>query len=109
MNVRVEILFEAPSENEVAELNSMALGLTDDPRSVRVFSPADSPRLLVAEFTMPAEPQYVAVEKIDRSIRHHASNRMDSSICFPKTDEERERGRRKTERLERGTRKPAPN
>jgi hypothetical protein len=98
LNVRVEILFEAPSEDDAAELDSVARGLTNDPRSVRVFAPADSPGLLVVEFTMPTEPQYRAVETIDRSIRMYASNRSDSAICFPKTDAERERGRRKAER-----------
>lgn len=53
---------------------------------------------LVAEFTMPTESQSSAVDKIDRELRFHVENRIDSIIMFPKSEQERLRAKRKTER-----------
>ena len=98
MNVRLEIEFESPSDDDTAALRSLARGLTNDEDSLRVFAAVRAPSWLVAEFTMPTEAQYKAVEKIDRAIRWSVSNRQDSIISFPKSEEERERDRRKADR-----------
>lgn len=41
MNVRLEIMFESPTEEDVASLRSVAIGLTNDPQSVRVVARKD--------------------------------------------------------------------
>jgi hypothetical protein len=97
MNVRVEIMFESPGEDELARMRSLACGLTDRPDSVRVFA-GEKPRWLVAEFTMPTEAQYKAVSKIDWAMRSHAGDRWDSTIRFPKTAAEQARADRKNVR-----------
>ena len=97
MNVRVCILFKAPGEAERAALRCLARGLTSNSESVRVFAHA-TPRWLVAEFTMPTQAQYLAVDRIDRALRSWASDRLDSTIHFPKTAAEQARARRKAER-----------
>ena len=96
MKVRVQIQYESVGDDDVASLVSLGRGLTNDPRSV-VVSREEADRLVV-EFTVPAEAQYLAVPKIDRAVRHHAGNRLDSTIQFPKSATERERNRRKAER-----------
>ena len=96
MQVRVQIQYVSPDEDDVASLVSLGRGLTNDPRSVVVLREASD--RLVVEFTMPVEAQYLAVPKIDWAVRHHAGNRLDSTIQFPKSDAERERNRRKAER-----------
>jgi len=63
--------------------------VTNDQSSVRVSAMADAPDWLVVEFTMPTEAQYKAVEKVDRAVRLHAWERLDSIICFPKPDGQR--------------------
>jgi hypothetical protein len=97
MNVCVRILFESPGQNELASMRSLARRLTDSPEDVRVFA-SDSPGWLVAEFSMPTEAQYKAVEKVDRAIRFWASDPLDSVIGFPKSETEQARARRKAER-----------
>jgi hypothetical protein len=96
MNVRVHIQLESPSESDRASLVSLGRSLTNDPQSV--FVREKKPDWLIVEFTMPTEAQYKAVDKIDRAIRWHADNRMDSIIEFPKSAAERERNQRKAER-----------
>jgi hypothetical protein len=96
MRVRVHIRYESPGEDDVASLVSLGRSLTNDPGSVAVHREASDQ--LVVEFTMPAEAQYRAVPRIDRAVRHHAGNRLDSTIEFPKSAAERERNRRKAER-----------
>jgi hypothetical protein len=71
------------------DVRSMALGLTNDRASVRVFRRKDDPRWVVAEFTMPTEAQYRAVERIDGAIRFSLWEREDSVIYFPKTARKR--------------------
>lgn len=85
MKVRVEIQFESPTAADEASLRRLALGLTNDRDSVRVVAREDQPDWFVAEFTMPTEAQYKAVDTIDARIRYSLWNRMDSIICFPKT------------------------
>ncbi len=97
MKVIVSILFKALGENEWNAMQRLASSSTNDPASVRVF-PGSTPGWLSVEFTVPTEPQYVSVKKIDCAIRSHAGNRQDSVIGFPKTEAEKARARRKAER-----------
>lgn len=97
MNVQVLVLFEQPKEEHWKAMRSLAAGLTDDPDSVRVSAGA-RPGWLVVDFTMPTEAQYVAVPRIDRAIRWHADDRLDSAICFPRTKEEQARAERRNAR-----------
>ena len=95
MKVRLEIQFESPTAEDEASLRRLALGLTTDLESVRVVVCEDQPDWFVAEFTMPTEAQYKAVDTIDARIRVSLWNRMDSTICFPKTATPPRRPRRK--------------
>lgn len=98
MNVRVHIQFEPPDQDAWDAMRLLAGSVTNDPGSVHVFASDDSPNWLVVEFTMPTEPQYKAVDKVDRAVRWYAGERLDSTISFPKSEAERARARRKTER-----------
>ena len=98
MNVKVKIQFASPTDEDKADLRSIAMALTKDPKSVRVVALDADPCWLVVEFTMPTEPQYVAVDRIDAKLRFWVLNRMDSIIMFPKSEQERQRARRKAER-----------
>ncbi len=98
MNVRVDVLFDAPEENARNDMWGLGQTLSDDPTAVRVFAPDGQPGWLSVEFTMPTEPQLTAVDKIDRVLRFSVSERLDSAICFPKSEAELERQRRKNER-----------
>ncbi len=98
MNVRVQIQFESPGEDDWDAMKSLAQSVTNDRRGVRVFALDDAPNWLVVEFTMPTEAQYLAVDKIDRAVRLHAWERLDSTIGFPKSVTERARAQRKAER-----------
>ncbi len=98
MLVRLEILFDSPTADDAEKLTAVARGLTNERRSVRVFPRQGAPDCLVAEFTMPDEAQYRAVPKIDRALRFSLWNRVDTTIAFPKSEEERERARRKAQR-----------
>jgi hypothetical protein len=107
MNVRVQIQFDPPDQDARDTMRSLARSVTDAPRSVRVFAQDDAPDWLVVEFTMPTEAQYKAVGKVDRAVRLYAWERLDSTICFPKSEAERARTRRKT--LRRRAKRPAPD
>ena len=98
MNVRVQVLFDPPDEDARNAMRSLGRSVTNDPDSVRVFASDDDPDWLVVEFTMPTEAQYKAVDKVDRAVRFHAWERLDSTIGFPKSEAERARTRRKTQR-----------
>ena len=97
MNVRVRILFKPPTEEDWQAMRSLAAGLTNNPKSVRV-SADETPGWLVAEFTMPTEAQYKALPKIERAIRLDAWNRWDSTFSFPYTEAERAHADRKAAR-----------
>lgn len=105
MNVRVRILFESPTEQDWQAMRSLAGGLTNDRKSVRV-SANETPGWLVAEFPMPTEAQYKALPKIDRAIKFHAENRSDSTIEFPLTEAERASADRKAARRKARRREP---
>jgi hypothetical protein len=109
MIAQLQILFDSPTANDAASLMSVARQLTNDSQSVRVFPRKNAPDWLVAEFTMPTEAQHKAVDKIDRSRRFSVSNRVDSIISFPKSEQERRRARHKAERRRLARRKaPSP-
>ena len=84
------------SAGHQADLRSVALGLTNDRASVRVFAREDDPRWLVAQWTMPTQAQYLAVAQIDRSIRFSLWEREDSVIYFPKTPRKRKPRRKRS-------------
>jgi hypothetical protein len=104
MMVRVHVLYDSPSDADRASLLSLGRSLTDSPRSVVVRD--GKPNWLVVEFSMPTEAQNRAVSKIAREMRFHHGNHLDSGIEFPKTEEERERNRRKAERRRAQRRSP---
>jgi len=85
MNVRVQVQFDSPAEDAWEAMRSLARSVTNNRRSVRVFTLDNAPDWLVVEFTMPTEAQYKAVDKIDRALRLHACERLDSGISFPKS------------------------
>ncbi len=97
MQVRIEVTYGDTSSHHEGVLRSVALGLTNDRGSVRVFAREDDPRRLVGEFTMPTQAQYRAVEEIDRAIRFFLWEREDSVIYFP-TTARRRKPRRKQAR-----------
>lgn len=98
MNVRVQVQFDSPGQDAWDAMESLAQSVTNDLRSVRIFAVYGVPDWLAAEFTMPTESQYKAVDKIDRAVRLYASDRLDSTIGFPKSEAEQARARRKAER-----------
>lgn len=98
MNVRVQVLFDPPDEDARAAMRSLGRSVTNDPDSVRVLAADDDPDWLVVECTMPTEAQDKAVDKVDRALRWHVWDRLDSMIGFPKSEAERARTRRKTQR-----------
>jgi hypothetical protein len=89
MQVRIEVMFGDTDSHHKADVRSVALGLTNDRASVRVFTKEDDPRWLVAEFTMPTQAQYRAVERIDGVIRFSLWEREDSVIYFPRPPRKR--------------------
>lgn len=97
MNVRLRVLFQPPTDEDRQDLRRLARELTNDPGSIRLVDDPD-PGWLVVDFTMPTEPQYRAVERIDGLLRFSVPNRWDTTIGFLKTEAERDRARRKAER-----------
>jgi hypothetical protein len=97
MNVRVRILFKSPGKNELSSMQSLARNLTNQPASVRV-SADEEPGWLIAELTMPTEPQYAALPKIECAIRLSVWDRLDVRIGFPMSEAERARADRKAEK-----------
>ena len=93
MKVHLAVMFDEPTQQDCEELRAAARALTDDRGSVRVFSEPDAPQWLVAEFTMAGQPQYAAVNRIDRCWEFRNLNRIDSAISFPK--EAKPSGKRK--------------
>jgi hypothetical protein len=98
MQVEVHVQFASPSEEDWADMEALGRCVTNDARSVRVSAIEGRPGWLVVEFTMPTEPQYKAVDKIDRALRLYGGNRLDSAIGFPKSEAELARAERKAER-----------
>lgn len=98
MKIIVHVQFDLPGEADWAEMESLGRSVTNDAKSVRVSAVEGRPRWLAVECTMPTEPQYKAVDKIDRALRFYAGNRLDSTIGFPKSEAQQARAERKAER-----------
>ncbi|MDZ7616206.1 MAG: hypothetical protein U1E05_04330 [Patescibacteria group bacterium] len=98
MNVRVAVLFDRVDEQAWDEVESLGLGLTNQPTSVRVSPLPDKADWLLLEFTMPAMRQMDAVDHIDGAMRLDLLERMDSVISFPRTAAEQARAERKNAR-----------
>ncbi len=98
MKAEVHVQFRSPSNDDWAEMESLGQSVSDDPQSVRVFAVEGRPGWLAAEFTMPTEAQYKAVDEIDRALRLYGGNRLDSTIGFPKSEAELARAERKAQR-----------
>jgi hypothetical protein len=97
MKVLVHILFKPPTDEDWDAMHILADNLTNNREGVLVFI-GEEPGWIVAEFTMPNEAKYKAVEVIDHEIRMHVNNGVDTSIQFPRTAAERARDRHKAER-----------
>ncbi|MBN1589095.1 MAG: hypothetical protein JW888_06245 [Pirellulales bacterium] len=98
MKVHVEVQFDSPDKPDWADMQSLGRSVINDPKSVKVSAVEGRPRRLAVEFTMRTEPQIKAVDKIDRAMRIHGGNRLDSGIGFPKSEAELARAERKAER-----------
>lgn len=97
MNVQVHVKFRSPGPDESTSMASLARALASDPDSIQVLAGA-KPGWLVAQFTMPTEPQHQAVNKIDREMRFCIGDRLDSMIGFPKSPAEQASADRKNAR-----------
>jgi hypothetical protein len=95
-------MFDDPTEQDIEGLRDAARELTNDRQSVRVSPKPGAPRWLVGEFTMPSQPQYAAVARIDRCVAFQNLNRIDSAIGFPK-DAPRARNRSRKKKGDRAT------
>ncbi len=98
MKVEVHVHFDSPSESDWADTESLGRSVTNDPKGVKVSAIEGRPGWLAVEFTMSTEPQYKAVDKIDRAMRIYGGNRLDSAIGFPKSEAAQARAERKAER-----------
>lgn len=98
MKAEVHVQFDSPSEDDWADMQSLGRCVTNDPKSVKVSAVEGRPNWLMVEFTMTTEPQYKAVDRIDRAMRIYGGNRLDSAIGFPKSEAEIARAERKAER-----------
>lgn len=97
MNVRLHMLFGPIQEGDWESLRTMANRLTIDRKSVRV-SLGEKPNWLVVDFTMATQPQYAAVDTIDEALTFDYGNGLDTVICFPKTEAEAARAKRKNDK-----------
>lgn len=98
MKARVHIQFDSPSEADWADMESLGRSVTNDPKGVKISALEGRPGWLAVEFTMPTEPQYQAIDRIDCAMRIYGCNRLDSAIGFPKSEAEKARAERKAER-----------
>jgi hypothetical protein len=98
MQVQVLVQFKRLAETDWEEMRALAKSLTNEPESVHV-SAGSEPDWLVVEFTMPTEPQYKALPKIESAIKcYYASTWRDVRFGFPSTRAERDRAERKAAR-----------
>ena len=108
MQVEIHCLFDSPGADDWASMESIAGGLTNDRKSVRVFAIDGRPGWLAVEFVMPTQPQYQAVRAIDDEVRLYAGNRLDSTIGFPRSEAEQQTRRSQERPLPRKTAESAP-
>jgi hypothetical protein len=95
MIVQVRCSFSPPTAEDRADMASMALDLTDDPSSVRVFED-EWKDWLVVEFTMRTQAQYKVVDRVYEACG--CLRRVDWMMGFPKTEAEEARHQRKLQR-----------
>ena len=98
MDVRVQVdLSVAPAERHLAEMRSAADSLTDDRQSVRVSVPADTPKSMIAAFTIPNARQMDVVDKIMRRFALFMEDYQDQTAWFPKKPRKRKTRRSQQE------------
>lgn len=98
MQVEIHVQFDTPDENDWDDMQSLGRSVTNNRKGVKVSAVEGRPDWLAVEFTMTTEPQYKAVDRIDRALRIYGGNRLDSAIGFPKSEAEIARAERKAER-----------
>lgn len=96
MLVRVRVQFNPIKDEDWQAMHWLAARLTAEPDQI-VVSEDEVANWLVVLFSMPTEPQYRALPKIESSLRLNVSNRWDSTFSFPLTEQERIRADRKLE------------
>ena len=85
MDVRVKILFTTtPTEKHKADMFDVASALTNERRSVTVFSLPDESQVIVAEFTIKKARQSDVVDIIGKAFSHGVDDYNDCTIAFPK-------------------------
>jgi hypothetical protein len=100
MNAFVTIdLSVVPQPKHIAQMESAAQALTDDPRGVRVTCPPDKPNQICAHFSVPDARQADVVDRIGRQF-WRVENYNDSCIGFGPTARVA-RAKRRTNRLHR--------
>ncbi len=97
MHVRVEIQFASPDTGDWEAVRKLGSVLTTRPEEVQVTA-SDQPGWLIVDFAMRTDAQIRAVDRIDRIIRMHLGNRLESIIRFPPTEAQRLRNKRKSAR-----------
>ncbi len=97
MNAQIKLLFHPVTNADRETMRSLAGILTDNRESIRVSSDA-KPNCLVVDFTMPTQPQMLALNAIDRVLKMNLDRGEFSSVSFPKTESEEASAKRKNER-----------
>ncbi len=90
--------FVALSDSDREKLRDLAISLTNRRSSVTVTAHAKQPNALVCEFTMRTQPQYLAVEIIDRACEFEPVSYGECTIRFPRTAAAIASAKRKAER-----------
>lgn len=98
MNVQLRMMFKPITEIDWRAMNEVAKSLTKEPAKIRVFADVE-PGWLIAEFTMPTEAQYKAVDKVSWAIRVNRARYSDLIIRFPLTAAQRARADRKAAKI----------
>ena len=90
MDVRVQIdLSIPPAEKHFAAMRSAANQLTNDRDSVRVSIPSDTPKAVLAAFTIPRAREMDVVDKIMRECAMFMEDFQDQTVWFPKKPRKR--------------------
>lgn len=97
MNARLQIFFQTITEADFETMRRVANRVTTGRKSVRVYED-EKPNWLAVDFTMATQPQYAAVDAIDRVLKFDYGNGSDTVIQFPRSEAEEARSKRKNER-----------
>jgi len=97
MNARLHVLFRSITAADWETMRRVANRVTIDRKSVRVYED-EKPNWLVVDFTMATQPQYAAVDAIDRVLKFDDGNGLDTAIQFPRSEAEEARATRKNEK-----------